>query len=116
MPGQGPGRREGPLTTGAPDGCTVTLEHMLRVMSDQRPPTCPAGHNGPFLYVEAIEVWRDVLSFSQDKIVIAAPWQTGEGYDDGLPGSGYLLCVAEAEHGHCNQKVPLQEGVQLYFE
>ena len=53
---------------------------------------CPAGHPGPFWYVEALEVHRGVAIATTTELVVEAPWETGEGFDEGLPGTGYLLC------------------------
>lgn len=78
--------------------------------------TCPKGHTGPWRYVEAIEVWRDVESVGDDGIKVNAHWQTGEGYDTGVPGSAYLLCWATEGGVHsCLERVELPEGVEAEF-
>lgn len=60
---------------------------------------CPLGHPGPFWYVEAIEVHRAVTTATTNRIVVEAPWETGEGFDEGMPDSGYLLCRWRGEDG-----------------
>jgi hypothetical protein len=71
---------------------------------------CPDGHTGPWRYVEAIEVWREVLDVTETGLVINSYWQTGEGYNDGVPGSGYLQCWAAVDGGgKCVEEVPLPD-------
>ena len=71
---------------------------------------CPLGHYGPWRYVEAIEVWRKVVGLTEaGKLLIASEWRTGEGYNDGVDGSGYLECWAG--HGtDCVERVELPQG------
>lgn len=86
----------------------------IRDVSDEL--KCPAGHTGPFRYVEAIEVWREVQTATTDEVVVLADWQTGEGYNEGVPDSGYLMCWAHAEGGgHCVQQFPVPDGVEPEF-
>jgi len=81
-----------------------------------KPITCPKGHPGPFRYVEAIEVWREVTSANSQRIRIHGEWRTGEGFNEGLPGSDYLLCRAPVGEGICGEEFPIPDGVELEFE
>ena len=66
--------------------------------------TCPAGHRGPFLFVEAIEVMRRVLEVRDDGLVVEAAWRTDEVGNEGMPGTQYLLCDADDGVGRCVQQ------------
>lgn len=80
-------------------------------------PVCPAGHNGPWRYVEAIEVWREVLEATPGLLRVNSYWQTGEGFNEGVEDSGYLLCWARMEGGgHCVERVELAEGIDIDWE
>lgn len=69
---------------------------------------CQSGHEGPWLYVEAIEVWREVRSVTAGSLTVDSQWHTGDGYDDGVEGSAYLLCWATDSNGyHCANRVEL---------
>lgn len=70
---------------------------------------CPDGHSGPFRYVEAIEVWRNVVTASKSELQVDAYWQTGDGYWDGVTGSEYLQC----HHDTCLEKFPLPDGAVI---
>ena len=80
-------------------------------------PVCPAGHNGPWRYVEAIEVWREVLEATPGLLRVNSYWQTGEGFNEGVEDSGYLLCWAQVgddpPHPHCVERVELAKGIDI---
>ena len=72
---------------------------------------CPNGCSSPrWRYVEAIEVWRDVLGVMPASPTVNSYWQTGDGYNDGLEGSAYLQCW------DCAARVPLPPGVELEWD
>ena len=71
---------------------------------------CVRGHAGPWRHVEMIEVWREVLEVTDDAFVVDSEWRTGEGYNDGVPGSSYLLCWASVPGGRCVDQVSLPFG------
>lgn len=78
---------------------------------------CPSGHEGPWRYVEAIEVWREVRSAATDSLTVDSQWHTGEGYDDGVAGSAYLLCWATDSTGHhCAERVELPADAEIYWD
>ena len=76
---------------------------------------CPKGHTGPWRYVEAIEVFREVEGGAGKDIKVQARWETGEGYDTGIPGSAYLLCCADGTLGRCIERVELPNDAQVEF-
>ena len=65
---------------------------------------CPSGQAGPWRYVEQIEVWREVLSATEQGLVIDSEWYSGEGFNEGVPGTGYLLCWYRAPEGRCGER------------
>lgn len=72
---------------------------------------CPNGCSSPrWRYVEAIEVWREVLEVTPASLTVNSYWQTGDGYNDGLEGSAYLQCW------DCAEQVPLPAGVELEWD
>lgn len=74
---------------------------------------CPKAHTGPWRFVEAIEVWRDVTVHSDDTFVVNCEWNTAEGYNDGIDGTAYLLCWATDDDGHCAETVELPEDATI---
>lgn len=77
---------------------------------------CPKGHAGPFWYVEAIEVWRKVKIVTDDQLEVEAAYQTGEGFDDGIPNSAYLLCRAPESDGLCVEEIQLPEDTDIRWK
>lgn len=73
------------------------------------PIRCPRGHHGPFRYVEAIEVWRNVVESSATSLRIHGLWQTGDGYWERQDGSEYLEC----HYDYCLLSFPLPSGIQI---
>ena len=104
-PGRAGGHLPGRLATG---------------VADAAPPSCPMGHTGPWRYVEAVEaveVLREVHGIAGARLVVDARWSTGEGFDEGLPGTGYLLCwYTEPGGAHCAEKVELPPGVPIDWD
>jgi len=78
--------------------------------------SCPDGHSGPWRFVEAIEVWRDVMAAGPDGLVVSSQWHTGEGYDDGVEGSAYLLCWADLGGSRCAESVELPEDIPIEWD
>jgi hypothetical protein len=74
---------------------------------------CRSGHGGPWRYVEQIEVWREVLVVESSGLVVAPEWHTGEGFNEGVPGTGYLLCWHRTPHGKCAERVEIPEGFDI---
>lgn len=75
---------------------------------------CPEGHHGPWRYVEAIEVWRDVIDDEPEGLTIASEWHTGNGFAEGIPGTAYLLCWASLDNGgHCVERIDLPDGIDI---
>jgi len=83
------------------------------MVSDLR---CAAGHGGAWLYIEAIEISRRVLETTSDKLLIDAEWRTGEGFNDGLPDSAYLLCQTEIDGGLCVRRVEIPQSLVLEWD
>lgn len=80
-------------------------------------PRCQYGHTGPWRYVEAIEVWRDVRDIQSGVIEIDSEWHTGDGYDGGIPGTAYLLCWAAIDHGaRCADHVQIPPDAPVDFD
>jgi len=80
-------------------------------------PVCPRGHSGPWRYVESIEVWREVMEAKSGLLRVAPEWHTGEGYDEGVPGTAYLLCWAGMEGGgRCVERVELPDATAIAWE
>lgn len=77
---------------------------------------CPAGHAGPWRYVEAIEVWREVIELHADLVTVNSRWHTGEGYNDGVEGSAYLLCWADLGGGYCAERVELPQDLEVEWD
>ena len=77
-------------------------------------PVCPEGHNGPWRYVEAIEVWREVLEAAPGLLRVNSYWQTGDG--NSVEDSGYLLCWAEVGDDRCMERVELDEDIEIDWE
>lgn len=78
---------------------------------------CPSGHEGPWRYVEAIEVWREVRGLATDRLTVDSRWNTGEGYDDGIAGSAYLMCWAADSTGHhCAERTELPTGIVIDWD
>lgn len=65
---------------------------------------CPEGHEGPFWFVEAIEVHREVRSDDGTTLCVDAAWSTGDGFDEGVEGSQYLLCRHRGQSGVCAER------------
>ena len=82
-------------------------------MSDLLKVRCPRGHEGPWRYVEQIEVWRKVLASEPGTLRVASRWDTGDGFNEGVPGSAYLLCCAQTEHGLCSEEVAIPSGTSI---
>jgi len=74
---------------------------------------CPNGHSGPWRWVEAIEVWREVVVVEGSRLQVNAHWATGEGYHDGIPGSGYLECRAHSDGGYCAEPIQVPSGFEF---
>ena len=72
---------------------------------------CPEGHDGPWRYVEAIEVFREVVGTSADRLVVNGRWETDEGYNEGVPGSKYLEC--RGDNSGCLKRVPVPDTIQI---
>lgn len=77
---------------------------------------CYHGHAGPWRHVEHIEVWREVVEVTDDAFVVDSEWHTGDGYNDGVPGSAYLMCWASVPGGHCAEQVTLPFGTVIYWD
>lgn len=77
---------------------------------------CAAGHEQEWLYVEAIEVTRRVISATSKKLLIDSEWKIGEGFNDGLPDSAYLLCQAEIGGGLCVLRVEIPPSIVLEWD
>ena len=60
-------------------------------------------------------MWREVQTATTDEVAVAARWQTGEGYNEGVPDSGYLMCWARVTGGRCVQQFPVPDGVEPEF-
>ena len=76
---------------------------------------CPAGHSGPFRYVEAIEVWRNVDSVDGSVVTVHGLWRTGEGYNDGIEGSECFECHADVGGADCGERIPLAGDIRLVW-
>ncbi len=82
-------------------------------MSNDGEVRCASGHGGPWRYVEAIEVWREVLDTPGNALRVESRWQTGEGFNEGIEGSAYLMCCAPAEAGFCAERVEVPEDIEI---
>lgn len=58
---------------------------------------CPSGHRGPWRYVEQIEAYRAVGGLQNNVLSVSGRYDSGEGYDDGIPGTAYLECRFEED-------------------
>lgn len=72
---------------------------------------CPAGHLGPFRYVEKIECWRSVKGLEDGKLVVHGEYHT-EGYDEGV-GDGELECRHEGRGETCMERFPVPLTVEI---
>lgn len=79
---------------------------------------CPNGHEGPFVFIEAIEVRRHVLSADSGLFYMEGGYSTGEGYDDGIPGSEYLQCHHQGptDKFWCAAEFNLPPNVELSYK
>lgn len=74
---------------------------------------CPKGHEGPWRYVEAIEIYRDVAAAGADFLEVNEIWETDEGYNEGVPGSAYLECLGSDGGSRCLERVPVPDETQI---
>ena len=78
---------------------------------------CPRGHGGQYRYVEAVEMWRQVLDVKPGHLVVSSQSQTGEGYNDGIEGTAYLECRAGMEGGgYCVERVELPDTIAIDWD
>jgi hypothetical protein len=81
------------------------------------PLKCRSGHSGPWRYVEQIEVWRTVSAVGPKGITVNPHWETGEGYNDGVDGTAYLLCWARENDGsRCVCSVEITAGTPVSWD
>jgi len=75
---------------------------------------CPKGHDGPFRYVEAIEILREVVSISANMIVVNERWAHADGFPNSIEGADYLLCWWRHDGGgYCGKEVPIPPDFQI---
>lgn len=82
--------------------------------SEAHPLRCPAGHRGPWRHVEQIEVHRAVGNLCGRVLPVSGLYETGEGYDDGIPETAYLECRHELEpSGLCLERLPIPHDIDI---
>jgi len=78
--------------------------------------SCPHGHRGPWRFVEALEVQRDVTHIGPSGIDVNSTWLIGTEFEDVIPGSGYLLCWFGTDEERCCENVDISEDTNIMWD
>lgn len=88
-------------------------EHIGKIMC----PKCKNDDSTKFRYVEQIEAHRQVTGISGGVVLVESRYATGEGYDDGIPGTEYFECHNLDDRGHeCLHRIPVPEFVKAKID
>ena len=88
--------------------------------TDPTPLSCRLGHEGPWRYIEEIEVWRTVDVERDGSITITSGRHLPPEEDDFLGDTPYLMCWHEETTGrqpgrHCGLPVEVSEHLTIHW-
>lgn len=78
--------------------------------------SCPQGHQGPWRFVETVEVQRDVTHVDYLSLNVDSTWLTGTEFEDVVPGSAYLLCWFGTDEQRCCETVDIWEDTNIVWD
>jgi hypothetical protein len=84
---------------------------IVRRTKQKRRLRCPAGHEGPFAYVETVEAWRNVGDFDGETLSIS----TSETHTDGDGTGAHLLCLHHVPGQTCDATFPIPDGITIDY-